>query len=158
MGNSSAGREKDEWLRRVLGVEIPHAANGSIAQSASGDVVGIWWDAKDSVNEQLDALRNAILKTGHPLAARACENGLGGFSGGVLARFQAAVIDCRNAAPDAKGRARQNLEKYAASLAQYISSNPILALLEKNPLGVRVTIRQDITQALTSILKQAEVL
>lgn len=156
MKNSSADREKDEWLRRVLGAEIRNAANGGPGQSAPTDVVGIWWDAKDSVNEQLEALRHAILKTRHPLAARACENGLGGFSGGALARFQAAVIDCRNAAPDARGRARQDLKKCAASLAQYVSSNPVLALLEKNPLGVRVTIRQDIARALISILKQAE--
>jgi hypothetical protein len=83
--NSGAEREKDEWLRRVLGMEVRNAANGGPGQSAPTDIVGIWWDAKDPVNEQLDALRHAILKTSHPLAARACENGLGGFSGGVLA-------------------------------------------------------------------------
>jgi hypothetical protein len=148
-------QEKDEWILRVLGVEISPVADDSSSQAAE-DIVGIWWDAKDSINEQIEALRHAILNTGHPLAARACENGLAGFSGGALVRFQATVIECRNAVPDAAGQARKNMEKYAAALTKYVSYNPVLALLEKNPFGIRLTIRQDVTRAVNSILQQAK--
>jgi hypothetical protein len=155
MTSAVADLTKDEWVSRVLGIALRPPASSSPDTAAPADIVGIWWDAKDQINEQLEALRTAILQTGHPLAARACDNGLGGFSGGVLTRFQAAVIDCRNANPEATGAARRNLEPYAASLADYVSSNKILTLLEHNPLGVRVTIRQKVTDAVNSILKHA---
>jgi hypothetical protein len=153
MKNPADKQAKDEWIRRVLGVDV---STGSSLVDTGDDIVGLWWNAKDTINEQLEGLRHAILATEHPLAARACENGLGGFSGGVLVRFQASVIECGNAAPEAAKRAWQNIERDGAALTAFISSDPILSLLEKNPFGIHVTIREDVTRAVEAILKQAK--
>jgi hypothetical protein len=146
---------KNEWVHRVLGLEISPAATASGAQP-DHDIVGIWWKAKDLINDQLDALRHAILATEHPLAARACENGLGGFSGGVLVRFQTSLIACRNSAPDAAGPAWQDVRKSAAALTDAIAANPLLSVIEKNPFNIRVTIHEDVTAAVAAILLHAK--
>jgi hypothetical protein len=147
------------WIARVLSVTLPETAGVGDAQAnpAGGgeDIVGLWWDTKDAVNAQIDALRHAFLATGHPLAQEACEKGLGAFTGGLLARFQAAVIEYRNASPSARTTAATKLKRYADQLAGFVLSNRMLAILEANPFGVRVTIRRDVPAVLAKILALA---
>ena len=145
-----------DWIRRVLGAEIPILADGGDLARQDQDIVGIWWNARDSINEQIEALRHAILNTGHPLAVDACENGLAEFTGGVLVRFQAAVLECRNATPEALEQARQNVAAYGALLQTFIASSDTLPLIEDNPWGIQVTIRQDVGRAVAAILQHTK--
>src|SRR4051794_36963374 len=101
------GEKRAAWIARVLGISVPGKAPDV------PDIVGLWRDAKDAIDTQIEGLRQAFLKTGHPLAQAACEKGLGAFSGGRLTAFQTAVIERRNAAPDKIAAAAAAL-KYAA--------------------------------------------
>jgi hypothetical protein len=136
-----------EALRTALdakGVADPSLVRGE-------DPVGIWWDAKDKVNEQIEKLRHVFLGTGHALAQAACEKGLGAFSGGMLTRFQAAIIDYNQAAVAARAGKSQQVRQLGDALTKYISGNATLSILENNPFGVPVTIRDDVLNAVGKI-------
>jgi hypothetical protein len=161
--NSRASNERprqDDWIRRVLGVQCareeksakgpPH---GAPSQSGS-DPVGIWWDTKDRLNEQLEKLRHAFMNTEHPLAGAACEAGLGAFSAGILVRFQAALIDF-NTADDRDREARvEKVRQLGGELGNFVATNDMLPLLEANPFGVSVTVRADVLSAIERIVQE----
>jgi hypothetical protein len=148
---------RDDWVRRVLGAEIAREGKsgtdqryGDLSQS-SGDPVGIWWDAKDRLNDQLQKLRHAFMDTGHPLAGAACEAGLGEFYGGIIVSFQAALIDFNTAdAPDRAALAKK-VRQLGSELSKFVTTNDMLPLLEANPFGVSVTVRSDVLSAIQRI-------
>lgn len=140
---------RDAWVARVLNVELLTQRQGTVAET---DLAGIWWNTKETVNQQLEALRRAFLATGNPLAPAACEKGLGAFTGGTLTRFQAAIIDCRGTAPPADSKAAANLRTHGAKLSAYIQNSKMLPILERNPFGINLTLRRDIPAAVTKIL------
>jgi hypothetical protein len=138
-----------EALRIALDVT---AAAPAPAPASGDDPVGIWWDTKDKVNEQIERLRHVFLATGHALAQAACEKGLGAFSGGMLTRFQAAIIDYNQAATTARPDKSQRVRQLGDALTKFISGNATLPILEKNPFGVPVTIRRDVLNAVDKIV------
>jgi len=149
--------QRAEWIERVLGVMLSHPGDVQDGPAAMSDqdIMSIWWEAKDAMGQQIETLRRAFLATGHPQAQLACEKGLGAFSGGVLSRFQAAVIDRRNAPPSDKEVAAVKLERLASQLAGFVLGNRMLPMLEANPFGVDVTIRRDVPTAVARILALA---
>ncbi len=149
--------QRSAWVERVLGVMLSHPSDvqDGPAGMSDQDIMSIWWEAKDAMGQQIEALRRAFLATGHPQAQLACEKGLGAFTGGVLSRFQAAVIDRRNAPPADKEAAAAKLERHASQLAGFVLGNRMLPLLEANPFGVDVTIRRDVPTAVARILALA---
>jgi hypothetical protein len=141
---------RHEWIKRVLSVDPTAAA----ASPTPADLVGLWWDAKDRVNAQIDDLRRVFMATEHPLATAACEAGLGAFSGGVLVRFQAALLNYKQASAAKRAAVGAQLGKVAADLRSFIADSAMLPLLEGNPFGVNVTIRPEVLRALDAILAQ----
>ena len=130
----------------------PAASPAGGAPTESGaDPVGIWWDAKDRVNEQIEQLRRAFLETGHQLAAAACEKGLSAFSGGLLVRFQTALVDYNQAAGEMRAAKSQSVRKIGGALKAFVAQSATLSILEDNPFHVAVTIRGDIVGAVDTI-------
>lgn len=156
-GATSERALQDDWVLRVLGVETaqressaPEPTHGALPQSGS-DPLGVWRDAKDRVNDQLEKLRLAFMKTRHPLAGAACEAGLGGFSGGIFTTFQVALIEFNTADGRDRIARAEKVRQLGGKLGKFIATSDMLPILEANPFGVRLTLRTDVLSAIERI-------
>ncbi len=175
MPDSSAA--KMAWIVRVLGVALPATARAASSttklsgsardagQPADGTIdtptgdlqtalkhwnsaVLAWQTASDLVDKQMNDLAAAMRKTGHPVLTRIADLGLNGVTGDNKVPLMAAIGDIGqgDAGKLAKGRAKA-LETVRA-FQKHLSDDPRVAVCEANPLGVAVSMRATLGDAL----------
>jgi hypothetical protein len=140
---------REQWLRRVLGVAIPPP--GRAAAPAAKKLLPIWQSAKGEVDDQLNALAAVFRRSGHPVAEAIADQGLPMLTGRAFVGLTAALFDYDGAGDDkrdaAAGQVRDKLQAFRAMLA----NDGLWAVLERNPLGVSVSLRPVIQQSLDDI-------
>jgi hypothetical protein len=143
---------REAWVRRVLGVDV---TGGSAAASRIEPVLPIWRDAKDWVDGQIERLRGAMRDTGVPAIARVADAGLNGITG----RLQVGMI---KELMEFDGAARAgDAQKTVGSAARlrgtigewrgFLGKDRVVGLLDANPWGVDVGLRQKLGEALDDI-------
>lgn len=101
----------DDWVKRVLGIEITVIATVSGAQGSTGPrpkLTPIWGDAKEEVDAGISRLQAALRETGDDDLEQIAEFGLFGASDGENVALTVAL---RKADTGAEGGARQSRER-----------------------------------------------
>lgn len=141
----SLDSDRRDWLKRVLGIEIGPARD-AVA------VLLIWQEAKESVDTRLEALAAALRSHQDPDFDYVADHGLFGLTGaGETVGLMAAMTGFDKAASDALPAAVIELR---AALNRYRSgfdASPIADLIDDNPFGVAVRLRETINNALRRI-------
>jgi hypothetical protein len=136
------------WIKRVLGVEIPMLA----AAKQVPPLMPIWRDAKEEVDAEIGKLQNALRAEEDEDLQVIVDFGLFGIGKQENVRLMAALLDADKAGtPDALAKVADAVEQYQAFLA----ASPAVGLLERNPFGVPVPMRQTLGGALAEIAKHA---
>jgi hypothetical protein len=156
-GTAFGGREgttvseaQGEWVRRVLGVSIPEAAP-PVTSPAGPSPLQMWLDAKEAAGSQVGALQVAMRALDHPLFERLADQGLNGVTGRLQVGLQAALMDVERATGQARVAARQKARSAVAEFRGFLTSDPVVPLLDANPLGVPVSLRAGLGRALDTI-------
>ena len=113
----------------------------------------IWRDARDETGDQFNKLSDAMRKHGMPLFRRIADRGLNGITETRLVAMQEALMELDSAAGEKRPAAVDKVKAAIADMRGFIQSNPVLPILERNPLKVPVTLRATLTGALDAIDK-----
>lgn len=115
------------------------------------DAMTVWRDAKESVDVSISALQNVLKGIDDPDLQRIADAGLNGITDGLQSKLMAALFDFNSARGEARVKAGQVLVSRAGDLRKLIEGDPIIALCEDNPFGVKVAIRAPLSAALTRL-------
>jgi hypothetical protein len=126
-------------------------AGGAAAKPAGRKSLPTWIDAKEEAGAQIGKLQEAMRGLGHPLFARLADQGLNGITGRLQVGLQVALTELDGASGEARVKAQQKARGAVADLRSFLSTDPVLPLLEDNPLGVPVTLRAGLSHALDTI-------
>jgi hypothetical protein len=147
--------EQRAWVSRVLGVALaPVATTAARTPATTQDtadrprLLPIWVEAKDSVDEQIEALRGVLAAQGRPGLRMIAEAGLPGVTAGASVGMMAALRELDAAPGSAKAQAK--LTAAAAAFRTFLAGD-VAAFLEEVPLGNGVKLRERFGQALDRI-------
>lgn len=137
---------------RTLTQDLLAAEQGGSGGSApKADPMVVWRDAKEGVDVSIGALQSALRGIDDPDLRRIADAGLNGITDGLQTRLMAALFDYNSASGEGRAKAAVALRGRAAELRKMIESDPIIALCEDNPFGVKVAIRGPLGAALTEL-------
>lgn len=119
--------------------------------SSSEDVLEIWRDAKETVDEGISKLQDLLRGQDHPVLARIADMGLNGVTEGNQTALVKALFEFNAATGADKSKRSKDLQAQVGAYAEFLSSSPIVALVEDNPMGIAVPIRATLGSALRKI-------
>lgn len=128
---------------------VPAKPGASTAGGAK--TLPIWAAAKEKVGAQIAALQSSLRATKDPLLLAIADTGLHGLTQRLQVGLQVAAMEFDAAAADGRAKLRPRLQGAIGELRSFVQSHPALPLLEKNPFGVQVTIRDSLSAALDAI-------
>jgi len=143
--------DKRAWVERVLGVVFASKTAAAPSPAAKAALMPFWRDAKEAVDGQITALTTAFRGSNHPLATAIADQGLSALGDRIFVGFIASLFDYDGATPATRTSARKAVEVRTAELREKLAEGGLLALLERNPYGVNVTMRAEIARALDRI-------
>lgn len=111
----------------------------------------IWRDARTAVGIQISSLETVLKGKDHPLFQRLGEFGLAGFTGRKLTSLEVAVREYDGAKAENRGTMETKLRKALSDMQTFASSDAVVAMLDDNPLGATVKIRETLSTALSAI-------
>lgn len=120
------------------------------------DLLAVWIGAKDSVNEQLNSLTNALKTSGHPYLEKIAENGVHHLPNGpsnVFVTLQASLLDYNAATGTAKTKAGEKLLNAVAGYQKFIDNSVAIEILDTHKLCGPLTLRRTLKKALITIDK-----
>ncbi len=134
-------------------------AEGLIAQLRSavgagtppGKVLGIWRDAREETGAQLGQLQDAMKNSGLPLFERIADRGLNSVTETRLVSLQVGLMEVDSAQGEARGKAVDKASAAISEMRDFLKTNPVLPLLEANPLKIPLTLRATLGRALDDI-------
>ncbi|MEX0367240.1 MAG: hypothetical protein AB3N22_14285 [Ruegeria sp.] len=143
--------EADAKMTRIE--QVAEKAAQAPAQMADiAPTLPIWREARDEVNEQLGKLQDAMKKSGMPLFAQIADAGLNSITETRLVALQASMMDLDGAADaGAQQAARKKLQAALTDMRGFVETNPVLPMLDENPLNIPLTLRSTLTGALDSL-------
>jgi hypothetical protein len=146
--NRGAGMDqaKNDWVRKVLGIEI-----AAPAPPAGVRPLAIWIDAKEAAGVQIGKLQDAMRGLGPPVFARIADQGLNGITGRLQVGLQIALTNAEQATGASREAARRKAREAVADFRAFLKNDPVVPMLDANPLGATVTLQSGLGQALDSI-------
>lgn len=111
----------------------------------------IWRDARDRANDQIGKLQGAMRGTRHPVFVRVADQGLNGVTGRLQVGLQVALMEVDAATGPARAQARAKALSALEEFRSFLASDPVVPLLEANPMKVVVDLRGNLGQACTAI-------
>jgi hypothetical protein len=136
------------------------AAAASPAPSHAGPEVNvptktleIWQQAKEAVGSQILNLQAALRQTKEPKFLRIADLGMNGITKRLQVGLHVALMEFDQASGAARAKARGKAEALVADFQKFLQSNPEVQLVDENPFGVAVTIRESLGKALDGIAK-----
>ncbi len=131
----------------VVGAAKP--GEGSAASAAK--TLPIWQKAKDKAGGQISQLQSALRETGHPLLMRIADQGLNGITDRLQVGLQTALMEFDGAVAGHRIRQRDKALEAVADFKKFLADDPGLPLLAVNPLGVTMTLREDLVKAMATL-------
>jgi hypothetical protein len=138
---------------KALAAQMPAAekAPDPAPTPAAVDVLKIWRDAKESVDEGISKLQTALRGQNQPVLARIADMGLNGVTDGNQTALTKALFDYKAASAADRSTFAKALQAQVGTYAQFLGSDPVLSLVENNPFGIAVPIRSTLGTALRQI-------
>ncbi len=146
---------KQDWVLRVLGVDIAAGAPGTGGAAPTGPrprLTPIWIDAKEEVDAGISQLQNALRNTGDEDLEQISEFGLFGASSGENVALLTALREADSGAEDGLEKVRDAVADYE----DFLAGAPIIDLIENNPFCVAVPLRKTLGAALKELEKLAK--
>jgi hypothetical protein len=160
----------DDWIRRVLGINIPgdgtnlrqsaaiplvlpQAATPPAVRYLSTDGAAIWRDAFDQVATNFAALESALDEGGDANQKRIARAGLPALLSRFGPELEAALVGADAAAPADQPRARDAAKAVIGQYRSVLQADRLISLLDDNPEHVSPAIRATLGGALDRIAK-----
>ncbi len=124
---------------------------------ASGaEALATWRTAKETADEGINRLRDALLKSGVPEQVKIADEGITGgglnaLTGGRMVALWSALLDGVNGALDDAKRAK--ILKASADLRAFLAGDRRIALADKNPFTGSLNLRGTLLPALDQVAK-----
>lgn len=135
-----------DFLTRYLGLDV-----GDGPDVSQTDPLVVWRTAKESVDDTITDLQQALKGFDDPVLSKISQYGLNGITDGNQVALSKALLEF-NAAPqsdrESQGRA---LASQAQVYKDFLSTDPRVALCENNPFGIAVPLRTKLGGALEKI-------
>ena len=132
-------------------IEEAVAKPGKASAAPAAKTLPVWQKAKDKAGSQISQLQSALRETGHPLLMRIADLGLNGITGRLQVGLQAALMEFDGATVGKRKRQRDHAQQAIADFKKFLADDPGLPLLALNPLGVTVTVRDDLAKAMATL-------
>ncbi len=139
-GEADRAGELIERLRAAVSAGAPRAG-----------VLGIWRDARDETGAQLGQLQDAMKNSGLSLFERIADRGLNSITETRLVSLQAGLMEVDAAQGEARDKALEKASAAISEMRDFLNTNPVLPLLEANPLKIPLTLRATLGKALDDI-------
>lgn len=110
-----------------------------------------WPEALEATGLQIGRLQTVFRATGDPLAAEIADKSLNGLTGQLRTSLQVALFELEGASGPQLSQALRRLREACSSMREFLEADPVLPLLESNPFGVLITIRERLGAALTTL-------
>jgi hypothetical protein len=159
MGADMPARE--DWIRRVLGVELskgrlgaaaPVRAARNVPAKPRAPLMPIWVKAKEEVDVGIGRLQNVLRGFDDGDLNAITEFGLYGVTDRANVRLMTALTEADlGASPEALRRVVDAVGEFRA----FLDVAPIVELLENNPFGVQVPMRRTLEAALAELERRA---
>jgi hypothetical protein len=133
----------DEWVKRVLGVEVRRGGGTEAIQRA----MARWQAASDAVDDQIAQLQAALRRSGDEELAEIAEYGLNGVTGNHKVPLLAALIG----AVGGNAGDRAKLPSIVSAFRAHLETGDQVEACDENPFGVTVTIRSSLVEALGQV-------
>ena len=127
------------------------APPGKGSADATARTLPVWQKAKDKAGAQISQLQAALRETGHPLLMRIADQGLNGITGRLQVGLQTALTEFDAGTVGRRRRQRDQAQQAIADFKKFLADDPGLPLLALNPLGVTVTLREDLVKAMHTL-------
>ena len=127
---------------------------GAAKGPAAEDLLAVWRNAKESVDGQLQAFRNALQKTGDPYLTKIASGGVDSFvmgPGREYVTLQTALFELQGADGAKKNQAGQKLLSAVRSYKQYVVGNQFIQVCDTNQLCGPMSVEQTLSEALTKL-------
>jgi hypothetical protein len=139
---------RQEWIKRVLGVDLPAAGS---AAGPRAKLMPVWTDAKEAVDSGIDKLQQALRAADDDDLRQIAEFGLFGATQGQTVRLMAALREADSGRDGALPKVRDAVQDYR----DFLDAAPIVDLIEDNPFGVSVPLRKMLGAALAELERLA---
>ena len=136
---------RNAWVLRVLGLDV-RAFSGPAVKT-----MPIWQNARDAAGEQIGKLQGVMRNSGLPLFQRVADTGLNGFTQKRLVGMQVALMEFDLSHGEARREAAGKVRVAAQAMRSFLQSSPVPRLLDENPFGVPVSLRDGLTAALDQV-------
>jgi hypothetical protein len=153
--------DQSEWLQRVLGFTLPQdAATSTFTPAASAaapspessnDTRTIWREAKDEVDDKLNALAAALRQFDDPDMERIADFGLFGVTKGESVALMKALMDFETTPAERRATKAAPLQKAISGFRAVLTGHPFIGQIDNNPFGVTVAMRSTLGAALDQI-------
>jgi hypothetical protein len=133
------------------------AASEASVSPTKKDVLAIWRSAKESTDEGISALQIALKGFGHTDLDQIADKGLNGMTEGNQVAMIKALMEYEAADASKAADAAAKLLRQVDSYLGFLDRSELVALAEKNPFGVQVSIKKPLSTALHRIAQAATV-
>lgn len=147
---SGSNDAREAWVERVLGVTRRKPGPGPAPQRRI-DRRGIWRDAKEAVDDGLNALASELRSYDNPDLERIADLGLFALGKGENVALAKALIEYESAGDDRRPRAGAQLRQAIAGYRAVITGHPAVRQIDNNPFGVTVAMAATLGSALDQI-------
>ena len=134
-----------------LAAEMEGSGGKEEPNASSENVLEIWRDAKETVDEGISRLQDTLRGQNHPVLARIADMGLNGVTEGNQTALAKALFEFNAATGADKSKRSKELQAQVGAYAEFLGKNPVVALVEDNPMGIAVPIRATLGSALQKI-------
>ncbi|MCX7560148.1 hypothetical protein OS190_11265 [Sulfitobacter sp. F26204] len=117
-------------------------------------LLGIWTEARSKVARQIGELEDALRSFDSPLFQRIAEFGLAAFTGKKLTNMAVAVREYDGANPKDRETEENKLRIAVNEMQAFSQNDEVLGMLDDNPLGVTLTLRQTLSEALATLERE----
>jgi hypothetical protein len=145
-----AEASQDDWVRRVLGVDIDAATGKSAAPRPK--LLPIWVQAKEKADIGIGKLQDALREFDDDDLETIREFGLYGASTGEAVGLMAALREADGQGSEA---AYDKVVDAVEEFRDFLDGATIVDLMESNPFGVQVPLRSVLGPALKDIARIA---
>lgn len=143
---------KRNWVERVLGIDLS-SGTGSRDWRPSKPLLPIFVQAKESVDEGIGKLQDKLREAEDEDLDQIVEFGLYGATTGQTVELMAALRDAERGGEKARKRLVDAVHDYQ----DFLDGASIVDLIETNPFGVSVPLRQTLGAALDQLEQLATV-
>jgi hypothetical protein len=160
---------QNDWILRVLNLAVPAGQSERLRAAAalpialpsgrtprpiryvSVDGRAIWNQARQAVLDQFDELRDRLAEAGDADMQQIADKGYGALIQRVGVQMQAAMIEVDAAPPERAKATRTKARQTIAEYRKFLGEDRLFRQLDENPLGVPMSIRDTLGDALTRI-------